>query len=190
MSPYGLEKSSHIPSPPRVYTLGYHMSPYGLEESREDPIMAHSHTSLKYHIVFSTKHRLPWVTAELEPELHAYIGGIIGNKSGQMIEIGGIEDHLHILAGFHQSRSVAGMVGAIKSNSSSFGKEIASNPSFSWQSGYAAFTVSESQVPKVKRYIQCQKRHHRKMTFEDEIRQLCRRHGIKLDESFFENPEA
>ncbi|MCP3961577.1 MAG: transposase, partial [bacterium] len=70
--------------------------------------MPHSHTSLKYHVVFSTKYRLPWITAELEPKLYAYIGGILRRKDGQMVEIGGVEDHIHLLAGFHQSRSVAG----------------------------------------------------------------------------------
>ncbi len=149
--------------------------------------MPQSHTCLKYHIVFSTKYRLPWIIANLEPKLHAYIGGIIRNKSGQMIEIGGIEDHVHLLAGFHQSQSVAGMVGTIKSNSSSFGKETTGNSSFSWQPGYAAFTVSESQVPRVRRYIQRQKEHHRRMSYEGEVRQLCRRHGITLEESFFDD---
>ncbi|MCP3961576.1 MAG: transposase, partial [bacterium] len=129
--------------------------------------------------------------AELEPKLYAYIGGILRRKDGQMVEIGGVEDHIHLLAGFHQSRSVAGMVGAIKSNSSSFGKAESRNPAFSWQMGYAAFTVSESQVPRVRRYIRNQKEHHRKIGYEDEIRELCRRHRIQLEESFFEDePES
>lgn len=152
--------------------------------------MPHSHTSLKYHIVFSTMHRLPWITADLEPALYEYVGGILRRKGGQMIEIGGIEDHVHILAGFHQSRSVAAMVGAIKSNSSSFAKEVSDNPAFAWQPGYAAFTVSESQIPRVRRYLQRQKDHHRARSYEDEIRQLCRRHGIRLHNSFFEDQPA
>ncbi len=149
--------------------------------------MPHSYTCLTYHIVFNTKHRLPWVTADLESELYAYVSGIIRKKSGQMIEIGGIEDHVHVLAYFHQSRSVAGMVAAIKANSSRFGKEISGNPSFGWQPGYAAFTVSASQVPKVELYIQRQKDHHSTMSYQDEVRQLCQRHGVKLEESFFED---
>ncbi len=79
------------------------------------------------------------------------------------------------------------MAGAIKSNSSSFGKEITGNPVFGWQAGYAAFTVSESQVPRVARYIQRQKEHHQAMSYEAEIRRLCQRHGIKLEASFFED---
>ena len=149
--------------------------------------MPHSYTNLKYHVVFSTKLRLPWISAELEPALYGYIGNVIRNKGGQSIEIGGIEDHVHILAGFPQSRSVAAMVGAIKSNSSSFGKEESKSAAFSWQEGYAAFTVSESQVSRVRRYIQRQKEHHRAQSYEDEVRELCRRHGIKLEDSFFED---
>ena len=149
--------------------------------------MPHSHTCLKYHLVFSTKHRLGWITADIERALYEYIGGIIRKKSGQLIEIGGIEDHVHILAGFHQSRTVAGMAGAIKSNSSRFGKEFTENPDFSWQEGYSAFTVSESQIPRVKRYLQRQKEHHHTMSYEDEVRLLCRRHGIEFDEAFFKD---
>jgi REP element-mobilizing transposase RayT len=146
--------------------------------------MPHSFTSLKYHIVFGTKYRLPLITERFERELYAYIGGIIYNKSGQLIEIGGIEDHIHILTGFHQSRSVASMVGAIKSNSSSFGKESSDDHTFGWQMGYAAFTVSESQVARVKRYIRRQKIHHQTLSFEDEMRTLFQRHGVEFDEAF------
>lgn len=146
--------------------------------------MAHSYTCLKYHIVFCTKYRTPWITPDLESELYPYIATILERKKCQMIAIGGIEDHVHILAGFHPSRSVVGMVGAIKSNSSSFGKKSSVTPDFGWQMDYAAFSVSESQVPRVRRYVQRQKQHHHSMRYEDEIRELCHRHGVKLDEAF------
>ncbi len=133
--------------------------------------MAHSFTSLKYHIVFGTKYRLPLIKERFERELYSYIGGI--------------EDHVHILAGFHQSRSVAAMAGAIKSSSSSFGKRNSDDRTFGWQMGYAAFTVSESQAARVKRYIQRQKEHHRTLSFEDEMRTLFRGHGVQFDEAFF-----
>ncbi len=151
--------------------------------------MSHSLVDSKHHIVFSTKYRLPLITAELQPQLYAYIGGIIRNKGGQMIEIGGIEDHVHILARLHQTRSLAAMVGAIKSNSSSFGKDKLGNPAFGWQMGYGAFSVSESRVLRVRLYIQRQKEHHRRMTYEEEVRGLCRRHGIKFDESFLKDDD-
>ena len=148
--------------------------------------MPGAYTQNYYHVVFSTKYRLRWITADWEMDLYAYIGGILRKKGGQIVAASGVEDHVHVLAGLHRSRSVAGMVGAIKSNSSSFGKRASGNPDFGWQDGYAAFSVSESQVPRVRRYIQHQKEHHRSLSYEEEIRELCRRHRIKLDDSFFE----
>lgn len=154
--------------------------------------MPHSYVSLKYHLVFSTKFRLPWITPELEPELYGYLGGVLEGKQGRVIAIGGIEDHVHILAGLSQNRSLASILAAVKSNSSSFCKEIGRNPDFAWQEGYAAFTVSESQVARVRRYIRRQKIHHRKVTYEDEIRELARRHGLEVEDAFFPDlePEA
>ena len=149
--------------------------------------MPHSYTCLKCHIIFGTKYRLSTITPELEPDLYAYIGAIIREKESRMIEIGGTENHIHILVGLHQSRSVSSLVCAVKASSSSFGKERSANPAFAWQSGYAAFAVSESQVPKVREYIRRQKEHHRKTTYEQEVREICRRHGIVIDESFFED---
>jgi len=146
--------------------------------------MGHSYTSLKYHVIFSTRKRLPLIHAAMEPEIYSYIGGIIHRKNGEIIDMGGIDDHVHLLAGFHQSSSVAGMVGAIKANSSSFGKELGSL-GFGWQKGYSAFTVSESKIPEVRRYIQRQREHHRRMSYEDEMRGICRLHGMELDESYF-----
>lgn len=152
--------------------------------------MPHSYVSLKYHIVFSTKFRLPWITTDLESRLYEYMGGVLREKRGKLIKIGGVEDHVHILAGLSQSLAVADVVGSVKANSSSFGKETGDNPDFSWQPGYAAFTVSESQVPKVRRYIQRQKIHHRKVSYEDEVRELARHHGIVLEDSFFATAET
>lgn len=150
--------------------------------------MGHSLTDLPCHLVFSTKYRVQWIEKRFESDLYSYILGIILHKKGQLIEIGGIEDHVHILACFHQSRSIASMVGAIKSNSSSYGKRLMDNDDFSWQTGYAAFNVSRSQVPRVRTYIQKQREHHKKMTYQEEIRKLCRLHNVNFDESFFEEP--
>ncbi len=155
--------------------------------------MGHSYTSLKYHIVFATKYRTPLIPTEYEAALYAHIGGIIWNKKGRMLEINGMQDHIHILASIPAARSVATMVAAIKANASHYGKELTQNPEFSWQSGYAAFTVSESQVPRVRRYIQRQKEHHATRSYELEISALFQRHSIEGAELFVkakpEDPE-
>ncbi len=146
--------------------------------------MGHSYTCLKCHIVFAAKYRMPLIPAEHETALYAHIGGIIWNKKGRMLEINGMEDHIHILTSVPAARSVASMVAAIKANSSSYGKELTANQDFFWQGGYAAFAVSESQVATVRRYIQRQKEHHAERSYEQEIRALFRRHGIDGADSF------
>ncbi len=146
--------------------------------------MGHSYTCLKYHIVFATKYRMPLISVAHEAALYAYIGGVIWNKKGRMLEVNGIEDHVHVLASVPAAQSVATMVAAIKANSSSYGKDLMQNPDFFWQGGYAAFAVSESQVPKVRRYIQGQKTHHANNSYEQEIYTLFQRHGIQGAESF------
>jgi REP element-mobilizing transposase RayT len=147
--------------------------------------MAHSYINLKYHIVFGTKYRQPWITPDFEADLYAFVSGLIRNRRGRLIAVGGIEDHLHILAGLPQTVTLAAVVKIIKTNTSTFGKEKSGNPAFGWQEGYAAFSVSESQVPRVRRYIQRQKLHHRTMTYQDEVRTLCRQHGIQVEPAFF-----
>ena len=159
--------------------------------------MSQSYTCLKYHIVFATKYRMPLIPTVHEAALHAHIGGVIWNKSGRMLEINGMEDHVHILTSIPASRSVASMVAVIKANSSSYGKELTGSPEFFWQAGYSAFAVSESMVPKVRRYIQRQKEHHAAKSYVDEIHALFERHGIEGAETFVkaepeqeENPDA
>ncbi len=147
-------------------------------------MMPHSLTFLKNHIIFSTKYRVEWITDDVALRLYAYMAEVAKSKKAYVIEIGGIEDHVHILANFHASRSVAGVVGAIKANSSRFGKELLDNEGFGWQEGYVAFSVSESEVERVRRYIRNQREHHRRMTYEDEIRKICQRYGVKPDEAF------
>ena len=141
--------------------------------------MPHTFASLRYHLVFSTKGRLPLITRDVQEELYRYIGGVIREHHGLLIEICGIEDHVHILASFRPRFSVSEMLKNIKGSSSSWlNKKGPRDQPFAWQSGYAAFTASESQVPAVQRYIQRQPQHHRKMSFKQELEMLLQRHGI------------
>lgn len=147
--------------------------------------MAGSFTNLLYHLVFSTKQRQPLITPELKPELHKYIGGIIRGERGVLLEIGGIDDHVHILAKFRADASAAEMLRLIKANSSKWVNERPDRKErFEWQSGYSAFSLSESQVDPVRRYITGQEAHHRKMSFRDELIGLLKKHGIAYDERY------
>jgi REP element-mobilizing transposase RayT len=95
------------------------------------------------------------------------------------VEIGGVEDHVHILAKLHPTIAISDCLEKLKSNSSKWAKSV--KRSFGWQGGYAAFTVSESQIERVRQYIQNQREHHRKSSFEEELRMLLQAHGVAYD---------
>jgi putative transposase len=144
-----------------------------------------TYTNLLYHFVFSTKDRIPLITAELQEELYRYVGGIIRAEGGVQLEIGGISDHVHILAKNKPSIAVSDLLGKIKANSSKWiNDQKPQSRKFGWQEGYAAFTVSESQVATVREYIRLQKEHHHKQTFKEELVALLDRHGIEYDARF------
>jgi REP element-mobilizing transposase RayT len=144
--------------------------------------MPSTYSNLLYHIVFSTKQRAPLITDNLQEELYRYIGGIIRAEGGAALEVGGTGDHVHILAKLKPAISVAEMLNKIKSNSSKWANDHTMKMrKFGWQEGYAAFSVSESQVPAVVDYIRNQEQHHRKQTFQEELVALLERHGIEYD---------
>ena len=148
-------------------------------------LMAGTYTNLLYHLVFSTQDRLPLVSRELQPDLYAYIGGIVRGEGGTLLEIGGMPDHVHLLAKFKPTVSIADMLRQIKTNSSKWvTEEKLKWRKFGWQDGYGAFSVSESQIGTVRQYIQQQEQHHRGRSYQDEFRELLERHGIDYDERY------
>ena len=147
--------------------------------------MPSTYTNLLYHIVFSTKDRRPFINAKLREELHPYIGGIILDAGGKPIEIGGIADHVHILAKLPATLALSDALRLIKSNSSKWAGERSDLVRmFAWQTGYAAFTVSKSQARNVREYIQNQERHHRRKTFKQELVSLLKKNDIEYDERY------
>jgi REP element-mobilizing transposase RayT len=144
-----------------------------------------SYTHLLYHLVFSTKDRRPLITPELRAELYPYIGGIIRNKPGILLDIGGMPDHVHLVARLRPDIALAEMLCVIKANSSKWANERRDlTTEFAWQKGYGAFTVSESQLAVVRHYVQMQEEHHRKQTFQEEFVALLKKHGIEYDERY------
>ena len=139
--------------------------------------MAKTYTKLIYHIVFSTKERAPLITEEIRDRLYEYFGGVIRGERGSVLEIGGVADHVHILARFGAAVAVSEMVQRIKGSSSHW---MNARPEswFAWQNGYGAFTVSESQVATLRRYIRHQEEHHKHLPYKDELISLLRKHQI------------
>jgi len=147
--------------------------------------MAQSFTNLLYHILFSTKHREPMITSTIENRLYGYLGGIIGGQKGIAFEINGMPDHVHLLVKLSQNKSIADVLRELKADSSGWvHREFPEFKTFGWQLGYAAFTVSESQIERVRQYIRDQKQHHRKITFREELISLLRAHGVDFDEKY------
>jgi REP element-mobilizing transposase RayT len=144
-----------------------------------------SYASLNYHIVFSTKDRRPLLTPDILPRLKEYIAGIIRNGGGKAIETNGCNDHLHVVASLSASACLADHLRTIKTNSSKWIHEMFPNASdFAWQDSYAAFSVSLSVLPKVIEYIRAQQEHHRKVSFQDELVAMLKKHGIKYDDRY------
>ncbi len=145
--------------------------------------MAKNFVCLRYHLVFATKNRAELITPELREDLYAYIGGIINHFNGALLAAGGMPDHVHLLAGFRPRYSLSKMLKEIKGGSSRWVNELPGRDEvFAWQEGYGTFSVSESQVPTVRRYIQRQEEHHRRMSLREEIEQLLKRHQITYAE--------
>ncbi|MGE3317047.1 MAG: IS200/IS605 family transposase [Planctomycetaceae bacterium] len=149
--------------------------------------MPSTYTKLLYHIVFSTKNRLPLLGKPIRDETFRYIAGIISEKDADAIQIGGVDDHVHLLLRIPPTISVADLVRRIKSNSSKWLNETRFRVHKSgWQEGYAAFSVSQSQVLRVAEYIRDQESHHANEPFRSELSALLRKHGIEFDEAFLE----
>ncbi len=146
--------------------------------------MASTHLSLHYHIVFATKDRQRLIEPSWQPRLHDYLGGTIRGLDGHPHRIGGVADHVHILAGLRAHRPLADIVREIKRCSSLWIHEELRLRCFAWQSGYSAFTVSANARDAVMRYIENQEEHHRVTTFQDEYRALLKKHGITWDETY------
>ncbi|MFO0964025.1 MAG: transposase [Gemmataceae bacterium] len=137
------------------------------------------------HLVYSTKNREPWLPKEHRDALFAYQAGIFKKWESPALLIGGVEDHVHALFGLSKNHALKKVVEEVKKGSSKWMKfNGPKQSSFHWQAGYGAFSVSQSNVATVLRYIENQEKHHKRMTFQDELRELLRRHGMEFDERY------
>lgn len=147
--------------------------------------MPGTYTKLIYHIVFSTKGRARLITPDLQPRLITYLGGIVRSEKGVAYEIGGTQDHVHLLVRWRTDVSLADLLRAMKSRSSLWVHQtFPQHSAFRWQEGYAAFTVSQSQSETVTDYIRNQPIHHQKKSFKEELIALLDAHDVEWDERY------
>lgn len=139
-----------------------------------------SFTLLTYHVVFATKYRRRSINREIQERLYEYMGGTLRGKKGHLIEIGGVEDHVHLLAGLSSVLAVSDVIRDVKASSSKWMREEGGVDHFEWQKGYGAFTVSYDRVESIRKYIRNQIEHHRTKTFQEEYIDFLQRHGIEF----------
>ena len=147
--------------------------------------MPQSLSAVYIHLIFSTKERYPFLRDEgLQRDLHAQLGEISKRLGCQPIRVGGIEDHVHILSRFGRTITQAEWIKELKRVSNIWLKTDGGLRQFQWQSGYADFSVSLSNLQKVRDYIANQNRHNQRINFQDELRLLLTRHRIEWDERY------
>lgn len=146
--------------------------------------VASTYLALNVHVVFATKGRAPVISDVWREDLHAYIGGTIRGLGALPTIVNGVADHVHILIGLRGTHALADLVRETKKASSSWAREKFEG--FQWQEGYAAFSISPLDVPRVVAYIANQEEHHRRISSVDELRAIMEEFGMDYDERYFE----
>ena len=140
-------------------------------------------SQILFHVVYSTRHREPWISPEWAGRLYEYVGGIIREEKGVLYDMGGMEDHVHMQLRWRTDRAVSDLMRVVKAKSSKWIHETIPNTSaFAWQEGYGIFSVSSSQKEAVSKYIARQREHHAGEDYKSEYLKLLRAHGIEFDE--------
>ena len=149
---------------------------------------AQSLANVLLHVVWSTKNREPWITDGIRARFHSYLIGVLDQLDCPSLETNSEPDHVHILCRLSRTQTISKLVERTKTSTSAWFETVEGRSrQFSWQGGYAAFSVSESQVEVVRRYIRTQEKHHRgsrKLDFRDELRELLHKSGIAFDERY------
>ena len=146
--------------------------------------MPSTFTQNLYHIVFSTKHREPWLSPAIEERLHPFLGGIARDLGCTPLAVNGDADHIHAVLRFPSKLSISDLAMHLKGRSSAWlHGEFPAAAGHGWQDGYGGFTVSSSMLDRVIEYVRRQKDHHARVSFKDELRELMRLHGVDVQES-------
>jgi REP-associated tyrosine transposase len=148
--------------------------------------MAQSLARLWTHLIFSTKNRFPFLSdKKIRAEMHGYLAQMLREYDCETLIVGGVEDHIHALFSLSRNYPIATVVKELKRPSAIAFKEKSLRLSkFYWQGGYGAFSVSQSNLDEVIRYIERQEEHHKNVRFQDEYRAFLKAYGIEYDERY------
>jgi len=137
------------------------------------------------HLIYSTKNRAPCLDREVQVRLFAYQAGILNEWESPALVIGGVSDHVHALFSLSKNHALAKVIEEMKKGSSKWLKTQGGEfRDFHWQAGFGAFSVSQSNVDEVRRYIEQQEEHHRVRSFQEEFLAFLKRHGMEYDERY------
>ncbi len=145
--------------------------------------MSHTCGNILLHLVFSAAGRRPLIKPEFRDDLFAYLGGIVRGMQGAALIVNGTADHVHMLIRIRPVHSAAEVTRVVKANSSGWVREKWSSD-FAWQTGYGVFSVSESRVAAVTKYIAGQEEHHKKHSFQEEFLALLKKNNVTYDEKY------
>ena len=154
-------------------------------EPNRETDMPQSLSRVLIHLVFSTKNRVPVLSPAIRTELHPYLAVVLKNDNCPSLQVGGVEDHVHLLFALSRTRTMAQVVENVKTSSSKWLKtKSPALADFHWQNGYGVFSVGRSEVDGIIHYIRNQEEHHRVATFQDEYRKFLLEHEIEFDERY------
>jgi REP element-mobilizing transposase RayT len=143
--------------------------------------MSHSFNKIWLHTIFSTKDRYPLIKTNAEAPIYQHLKEQLTGCSCIVRIINGMPDHIHLLYLQNSKMAVTDTIKQIKGNTGHWINEQNIVPEkFAWQTGYASYSVSESQVEKVYQYIVNQKQHHQKKTFQQEYEDFILTHGLSI----------
>jgi REP element-mobilizing transposase RayT len=169
-------------------TTGYNAKndriPKGCQPTRA--AMPSTFLALHYHIVFSTKDRVPLIDESWRGRLHEYLGGTVSGLGGFAQGVGGVADHVHLLVGLKATHCFGDFMRELKKGSSVWVHEEIQCREFAWQEGYGAFTVSPTARPQVQKYIANQAEHHRVKTFREELVEFLKKAGVKYEDRYLD----
>ena len=147
--------------------------------------MPQSLSSILIHIIFSTKMRQKWIQPEVIKDLHSYMAGIMQSYDSYTHEIGGIDDHVHLLISLPRTLALCKLIEEVKKGSSKWVKTKGKfYEDFAWQKGYGAFSIGQSNYDALRKYIQNQQEHHREISFQDEYRNFLKKYRVDFDEKY------
>ena len=145
--------------------------------------MPQSLANILIHVIWSTKERRLLISDAVRPGLHGYMAGILKNLESPALVINSVDDHVHVLCQLSKNLAACKLVEEVKKSSSKWMKEQGVS-GFTWQNGYGLFSVSQSNVDAVRKYIEGQAEHHRKRDFKEEFREFCQKYNVPLDERY------